>query len=142
MIEEVLTSLVGVAIGIIAGIVPSLHINTLLPTLILLSTYFNLKPEVAGILITSIAISEVFVNFISSIFLGAPEDDTSLSVLPGHRLLLQGRGYEAVKLTVIGGIGSLLLSLILIAFSLHFLSFFTKFQGHTYTFSYLQLLGL
>jgi putative membrane protein len=35
-------------------------------------------------------------------------------VLPGHRLLLEGRGREAIKLTIIGGLGCLIISLILI----------------------------
>ncbi len=44
-----------------------------------------------------------------SILLGAPEEDSVLSVLPGHRLLLEGKGHEALKLTVLGGVGSLAL---------------------------------
>jgi len=37
-----------------------------------------------------------------SIFLGAPEADTALAVLPGHALLMEGRGEEAVRLSAIG----------------------------------------
>lgn len=66
-------------------------------------------------MIVSIAIAQVFTSFIPSIFLGAPEADTSLSVLPGHRLLLEGNGYEAIKLTVVGGIGALFVSLIIVS---------------------------
>jgi len=65
--------------------------------------------------VISVAVTEMFIDYIPSIFLGAPEADTSLSVLPGHRLLLEGRGHEAIKLTILGGIGSLLVSLIFIA---------------------------
>jgi putative membrane protein len=43
-----------------------------------------------------------FTDFIPSIFLGAPDDETALSALPGHRMLLKGQGYEAIKLTSIG----------------------------------------
>jgi len=67
------------------------------------------------VLVVSVAVTEMFIDYIPSIFLGAPEADTSLSVLPGHRLLLEGRGYEAIKLTILGGVGGLLVSLIFIA---------------------------
>jgi putative membrane protein len=66
------------------------------------------------VLIISVATTEIFIDYIPSIFLGAPEADTSLSVLPGHRLLLDGRGREAIKLTIVGSLSCLIISLILI----------------------------
>jgi putative membrane protein len=42
--------------------------------------------------------------------LGAPDESKALNVLPGHRMLMEGKGFEAVKLNVIG---SLLLPVIL-----------------------------
>jgi putative membrane protein len=48
------------------------------------------------------SITHTFIDFIPSIFLGAPDEDTGLSTLPGHEFLLKGQGYYAVKLTVIG----------------------------------------
>jgi len=50
---------------------------------------------------------------IPSILLGAPEAGNELSILPGHKLLLNGYGYDAIKLTVIGGFGAVLLTLLL-----------------------------
>lgn len=44
-----------------------------------------------------------FVSFIPSTFLGVPEESTSLGVLPAHKLLMKGRGYEAVWLATLGG---------------------------------------
>jgi putative membrane protein len=52
-----------------------------------------------------------FVSFIPSVLLGAPDAETALGVLPGHRLLMEGHGLEAIKLTVIGGLGSIYFSL-------------------------------
>jgi len=54
-------------------------------------------------------ITSTLVDFIPSIFLNAPSEDTALSILPGHRLLLEGRGLEAIFLSVIGGIGVIVL---------------------------------
>jgi putative membrane protein len=53
-----------------------------------------------------------FVSFIPSILRGAPEDSNVLGVLPGHKLLLQGRGYEAIKLCVTGCFGGILFSVL------------------------------
>ncbi len=60
------------------------------------------------------AITHTFLDFIPSVFLGAPDDDTALSVLPGHRMVLAGRGYEAVKCSVIGSFGAVLCALALL----------------------------
>ena len=118
MINLLLTILLlaaaGVGIGLFAGIVPGMHINTLIPLLLSFVFLFGLQPQEIAVLIVATGISEIFFNFIPSIFLGAPEADTALSVLPGHRLLIEGRGYEAIKLTVIGGIGALIASLLVI----------------------------
>ncbi|HDM05898.1 MAG TPA: hypothetical protein ENG34_01305 [Candidatus Aenigmarchaeota archaeon] len=112
--EIILFSLIGLAIGLVAGLTPGIHVNTLIPLILSLSIFIE-NPYYLATIIISVAVTEVFLDFIPSIFIGAPEADTSLSVLPGHRLLLKGRGYEAIKLTVIGGLGGLVLTLIFIS---------------------------
>ncbi|HUT00514.1 MAG TPA: tripartite tricarboxylate transporter permease [Candidatus Thermoplasmatota archaeon] len=64
--------------------------------------------------------------------MGAPEEDTALSVLPAHGLLLKGEGYKAVALSAVGSYGAILLCLILL-FPLRFiigppLSLYTTLQ--------------
>lgn len=114
---EVLAAIfLGVNAGIITGLIPGIHIN--LVSLILLSLspvllhYTN--PVVLCCFIIAMAITHTFLDAIPSIFLGAPDADQALNVLPGHKLLLQGKGFEAVKLTVIGSLLCLLLAVILI----------------------------
>ena len=58
------------------------------------------------------SITHTFIDFIPSILLGAPDADTSLSVLPGHELLLKGKGYEAIVYTAIGGIIGIIIILL------------------------------
>ena len=58
------------------------------------------------------AITHTFLDTIPAIFLGAPEADTALSILPGHKLLSEGRGYHAVILTLIGSLFSIILAII------------------------------
>jgi len=109
-LEILLFTFVGILGGIIAGLTPGIHTNTLILIV------FGLLPILAGFpiqavvaLIVSMTITSTLVDFIPSIFLNAPSEDTALSILPGHRLLLEGKGLEAIFLSVIGGIGVIVL---------------------------------
>lgn len=114
IIEIVLALILGVIIGTITGLLPGIHIN-LVSAFILASLSFLLlhfSPISIAIFIVSLSISHTFLDFIPGIFLGAP-DESALSVLPGHKLLLEGKGYEAVFYTSIGCLISLPLLIIL-----------------------------
>ncbi|RJS70734.1 hypothetical protein CW714_06865, partial [Methanophagales archaeon] len=52
-----------------------------------------------------------YIKTIPAAFVGAPEADTALSLLPAHRLLLEGRAYEATVLSAIGSFGAVIFSL-------------------------------
>ncbi|MBU2560682.1 MAG: tripartite tricarboxylate transporter permease [Nanoarchaeota archaeon] len=117
MFWQVLAAIfLGISAGIFTGLVPGIHIN--LVSLILLSVspvllhYTN--PVVLCCFIISMAITHTFLDAIPSIFLGAPDADQALNVLPGHKLLLEGKGFEAVKLTVVGSLLCLLLAAVMI----------------------------
>lgn len=114
LFETFLFVLLGIAIGTFAGLCPGIHINTTIPLLLSLAIFIN-DPINVAVLIISVSVTEMFIDQIPAIFIGAPDADTALCVLPGHRLLFEGRGYEAIKLTVVGGLSALLLSLIFIA---------------------------
>src|SRR3989304_1437469 len=105
MIFELFIALLcGVIAGTFTGLFPGIHINLiaalLLSSLSALSKYFS--PLQLIIFIVAMSITHTFIDFIPSIFLGAPEEDTFLSILPGHQLLREGKGYEAVILTLYG----------------------------------------
>jgi putative membrane protein len=114
LLEILLFSIFGVSVGAITGLIPGMHINTLIP-LIMGMTFLFASPYYLIVFIVSLTVTWIFISYIPSIFFGAPQEDTSLAVLPGHRLLLEGRGYEAIKLTIIGGLGSLVITLILLS---------------------------
>lgn len=63
-------------------------------------------------LIIGCLVTHTFLDIIPSVYLGAPDADTALSVLPGHRLMLAGRGYEAIKCSALGSFGSVLVALV------------------------------
>jgi putative membrane protein len=84
--NEIFFSLLGCIIGTITGLIPGLHINTV--SILLLELNKNNASDLM-VLIVSMSIVHTFVDFIPSIYFGAPEDDNFLSVLPGHKFLLK-----------------------------------------------------
>jgi putative membrane protein len=104
--------LAGVAVGTFTGLLPGIHPNTVLTLLLSAAPLLLFLPaEYALAFIVSLAVSNTFTDFIPSIFLGAPDPEVCLSVLPGHSLLLAGRGYEALCLAVSGCLGATLLTI-------------------------------
>jgi len=120
LLEIILVILLGIIAGTITGLIPGIHINLISITLISLisSTLIltNIPIIVIIIFIISMAITHTFIDFIPSIYLGAPDEDTILSTMPGHDFLLKGRAHEAVLLTLIGSVISIILLIIIIPF--------------------------
>ncbi len=113
--EILIAVLIGVAAGTFTGLTPGIHINLLAVMLVAVSPLFldYTNPLVLAVFIIAMSVTHSFVDSIPAIFLGAPESDTALGVLPGHRMLLQGHGLMAVKFTLIGSFGAILLSVLL-----------------------------
>lgn len=105
----------GILAGTITGLIPGIHINLIGALLISVSVLLIqfTTPTILIVFIVAMAITHSFLDFIPSIFLGAPDEDTVLSILPGHDLLKQGRGYEAVTLTTYGSLGAIFIILII-----------------------------
>ena len=118
----------GAMLGTFTGLAPGIHVNTL--ALIMLVSYPTIAdlmgtacgtfgiglghvPMLVCCIIISASVVHSFVDFIPSVFLGAPDEDTVLSVLPGHRLLLSGKGLEAVTCAAKGSLAGAALAIIL-----------------------------
>ena len=123
--EIIICTLAGVILGLIAALLPGIHSNTISAMMVAISPallqYF--QPISIAIIIVSMGVSQSFLECIPSIFLGAPDADTILSILPGHRLLLEGNGCEAVLLSAAGCFFALLFS---VAFAVPTIWLFTK----------------
>jgi len=115
LFEIVIAIVLGIGAGIITGLIPGVHINMVsalvVTSSLFLSQYFSLTG--LSVFIIAMAVTHTFLDTIPAILLGAPEAETALSVLPGHKMLLEGRGYEAIKLTVIGSLAGLVISIAL-----------------------------
>jgi len=134
--QLLLAVLIGCFFGIITGLIPGIHVNLVSILLISLSGYFLgfTQPIVLGVFIIALAVTHTFLDSIPSIFLGAPDADMALNVLPGHRMLLEGKGYEAVKLTVIGSLLALACTVMIIPFMIPLVpgiySFLQPYMGY------------
>jgi len=120
--------LLGVSLGILTGLIPGLHVNTVAillltatPALLALLTPLSslgvdplLIPVLVAATVVAVSITHTFLDFIPSTYLGAPEEETALSVLPAHSLLLEGKGYRAVYLSALGSMGAIFFSVALL----------------------------
>jgi len=106
--EIILAILCGVSIGTFTGITPGIHINTVTAILVANLGIFSSISTISLItFVTSLAITHTILDFIPSILTGATDSESFLSVLPGHEMLKQGKGREAVLLVLIGVITSI-----------------------------------
>lgn len=124
----VLFSILGFLTGILTGLLPGLHVNNVALILLSISGAFisffsclkvyGISSDVVLLLIcifiVTTSISHSFHDFLPSTFLGVPNEDTALSVLPAHSLLLRGRGYDAVFYSAIGSYGAVLFCFLLL----------------------------
>ena len=115
LIEILLFLFLGIVFGTITGLIPGIHINLIGVFLIALAASFLsfLNPIYFVVFITAMAITHTFVDFIPSVFLGCPDTDTELSILPGHDLLKKGKGYEAITLTTYGSLAAIFVLIVL-----------------------------
>ncbi|MCX8147297.1 MAG: tripartite tricarboxylate transporter permease [Candidatus Woesearchaeota archaeon] len=111
--ELAFSTFFGVLAGVFTGLTPGIHTNLVAVATLSFSPFLlrYFSPLSVCAFIISLSVTNTFVDSIPSVFLGAPDSEKALGVLPGHRYLLKGLGYFAVKLCVIGGFFSLLLSL-------------------------------
>lgn len=104
MIDILLGTLVGIVLGTVSGIIPGVHANTLAGVLISLQMVLLgiFGPAALACMLFAALITHTFVDAIPSTFLGVPDADTSLAVLPAHALCLEGNGEEAVRIAALG----------------------------------------
>lgn len=116
MFELVIACILGVGIGTITGITPGIHVNTAGAILFAISTILLafVNAEFLCVLMVSMSISHALLEFIPSMLLGVPEEGTALSVLPGHRMVLEGRSKEAIRIVAIGGFGAIITTVLLL----------------------------
>ena len=118
LLAIVIALMLGILAGTFTGLFPGIHFNLISVMLISLASFFlaYTTPLVLASFIVAMAITHTTLDSIPGIFLGAPGEDSLLSVLPGHRLLMKGQGYAAAVYTIYGSIIALILIIILAPF--------------------------
>jgi len=109
----------GTLVGAATGLSPGLHVNNVAALMLAAHASWasfvgSLAPEMAkdpvavGVLLAcfllATAAAHGVFDFIPSVFFGAPSEETALGILPGHRMLLAGRGSLAVALAARGAV--------------------------------------
>ena len=124
LLQLILALLLGLLAGTFTGLLPGIHINLVASLLVLnIDRFGSIEPITLAAFIVSMSITHTFLDFLPSIYLGAPEEDSFLSILPGHRLLMKGLAHEAFILTLYGSITAIPIILLLSPIFINFLPF-------------------
>ena len=113
MIELVIACFIGILIGTTTGMIPGIHVNTAGAILFASSNLLlaQLSPEFLCVLMVSMSIAHALIEFVPSMLLGVPQEGTATSILPGHRMVLQGRSKEVIRIVSVGGFGAILVTI-------------------------------
>ena len=61
----------------------------------------------------SMSIAHALTEFVPSMLLGVPQEGTATSILPGHRMVLQGRSKEVIRIVAVGGFGAIVITILM-----------------------------
>ncbi|MFC4549232.1 MULTISPECIES: tripartite tricarboxylate transporter permease [Halorussus] len=92
----------GVALGALSGLTPGLHVNNLALLLAAAAPAVPGPPRFVGAAMLAAGVVHSFLDVVPSLALGVPDPAMAAAALPGHRLVLAGRGREAVRLSALG----------------------------------------
>ena len=115
MIELILACFIGILIGTTTGMIPGIHVNTAGAILFASSSFLLtfLSPEFLCVLMVAMSIAHALIEFVPSMLLGVPQEGTATSILPGHRMVLQGRSKEVIRIVSVGGFGAIIVTILM-----------------------------
>ena len=116
MIKLVVACFIGILIGTATGMIPGIHVNTAGAILFASSNILlsQLSPEFLCVLMVSMSIAHALIEFVPSMLLGVPQEGTATSILPGHRMVLQGRSKEVIRIVSVGGFGAIIVTILML----------------------------
>jgi len=92
----------GVALGTVSGLVPGLHANNFALLLAAAVPSVPGPPRFVGAAMLAAGVVHTFLDVVPALALGVPDAAMAATALPGHRLVLRGRGREALRLSALG----------------------------------------
>lgn len=116
MIELVFACFIGILIGTMTGMIPGIHVNTAGAILFASSAFLLtfLSPEFICVIMVAMSIAHALIEFVPSMLLGVPQEGTATSILPGHRMVLQGRSKEVIRIVSVGGFGAIIVTIVML----------------------------
>ncbi len=100
----------GVALGTVSGLVPGLHANNMALLLAGVAPSIPGPPLYVGMAMLAAGVVHTFLEIVPTLALGVPDPAMAVAALPGHRLVLEGRGREALRLSVVGSAAAVVLA--------------------------------
>lgn len=94
--------LAGVGLGTASGLVPGVHANNMALLLAGLAPSIPGPPLYVGMAMLSAGVVHSFLEIVPALALGVPDPAMAVAALPGHRLVMEGRGREALRLSALG----------------------------------------
>ena len=95
-------TLAGVALGTLSGLVPGLHANTMALVLAGVAPSLPGPPRYVVCAMLAAGVVHTFLDVVPTLALGVPDPAMAVGALPGHRLVIQGRGHETLRLSALG----------------------------------------
>lgn len=92
----------GVTLGTISGLTPGIHANNFALMLAAGATVLPAPPLLLGVAMLSAGVVHTFLDIVPAMAFGVPDADMFATALPGHQLVLQGHGREALRLSALG----------------------------------------
>ena len=116
MIELVIACFIGISIGTVTGTIPGIHVNTAGAILFASSTFLLtfISPEFLCVVMVAMSIAHALIEFVPSMLLGVAQEGTATSILPGHRMVLQGRSKEVIRIVSVGGFGGIIVTILML----------------------------
>jgi putative membrane protein len=92
----------GVALGTVSGLTPGLHANNFALLLASVAPAVPGPPTLVGAAMLAAGVVHTFLDIVPALALGVPDAAMAVTALPGHRLVIGGRGREALRLSALG----------------------------------------
>jgi putative membrane protein len=92
----------GVALGTASGLTPGLHANNFALLLAAVAPSVPGPPRLVGAAMLAAGVVHTFLDVVPALALGVPDAAMAATALPGHKLVLAGRGREALRLSALG----------------------------------------
>jgi putative membrane protein len=92
----------GILLGTISGLTPGLHANNFALLLASVAPGIPGPPTLVGAAMLAAGVVHTFLDIVPALALGVPDAAMAVTALPGHRLVIGGRGREALRLSALG----------------------------------------